>query len=288
MNEARKQFYTNFINENSSSQRNLFNATRKLLKQDNETLFPPFKDKLQLANEMGDFFVKKISDVHARLDEMTEALPSSNSPSSSGGSADVVTMETFAQLSESNVRSSVLISAKKTCLLDPIPTPIVVDCLDALLPVLTKIINTSLMTGRFADDWKSALVNPLLKKAEADRVLKDYRPVSNLQYVSKLTERAAFDQTNNHMILNNIYPVLQSSYRKGHSTETALLKVVNDIMHAYQTLLCPFEGLGREAVQAGQRGFVIGGTGTETIYQQTKWRTWLFSIWLSFDIVRFA
>ena len=57
---------------------------------------------------------------------------------------------------------------------------------------------------------------------------------------------------------------------------------------AYQTLLCRFEGLGREAVQAEQPGFVIGGTGTETIYQQTKWRTWLFSIWLSFDIVRFA
>ena len=57
---------------------------------------------------------------------------------------------------------------------------------------------------------------------------------------------------------------------------------------AYQTLLCRFEGLGREAVQAEQPGFVIGGTGTETIYQQTKWRTWLFSIWLSFDIVRFV
>ena len=66
INEVRKGFYTNVINENSSSQRDLFNATRKLLKQDNETLFPPFKDKLQLANEMGDFFVKKISDNHAR------------------------------------------------------------------------------------------------------------------------------------------------------------------------------------------------------------------------------
>ena len=133
-------------------------------------------------------------------------------------------------LSESYVRSSVLISAKKTCLLDPIPTPIVVDCLDALLPVFTKIITTSIMNGRFADAWKSALVNLLLKKAGADRVFKNYRSVSNLQYVSKLTERAVFDQTHNHMILNHIYPVLQSSYRKGHSTETALLKVVNDIM----------------------------------------------------------
>ena len=207
INEARKRFYSNVINENSSSQRDLFSTTRKLLKQDNETLFPPFKDKLQLANEMGDFFVKKISDIHARLDEMTEALPSSNSPSSYGASADVVAMETFAQLSESDVKSSVLISAEKTRLLDPIPTRIVVDCLDALLPVLTKTTNTSLITGRFADDWKSALVSPLLKKAGADRVSKNYRPVSNLQYVSKLTERAVFDQTHNDTILNHIFAV---------------------------------------------------------------------------------
>ena len=58
--------------------------------------------------------------------------------------------------------------------------------------------------------------------------------------------------------------------------------------YSYQTLLCRFEGLGREAVQAEQPGFVIGGTGTETIYQQTKWQTRLFSIWFSFSIVRFA
>ena len=63
---------------------------------------------------------------------------------------------------------------------------------------------------------------------------------------------------------------------------------VDAVLFAYQTLLCRFEGLDREAVQAEQPGFVIGGTGTEKIYQQTKWRTWLFSIWLSFDIVRFA
>ena len=63
---------------------------------------------------------------------------------------------------------------------------------------------------------------------------------------------------------------------------------LHDLHETYQTLLCRFEGLGREAVQDEQPGFVIGGTGTETIYQQTKWRTWLFIIWLSFNIVRFA
>ena len=48
--------------------------------------------------------------------------------------------------------------------------------------------------------------------------------------MSKLTERAVFNQMNDHMVMNALYPVLQSSYRKQHSTETALLKVMNDII----------------------------------------------------------
>lgn len=49
---------------------------------------------------------------------------------------------------------------------------------------------------------------------------------------SKLVERAIFKQTDRHMVQHHIYPVLQSSYCAGHSTETALLKVMNDIMHS--------------------------------------------------------
>ena len=54
------------------------------------------------------------------------------------------TMETFSKLTETNVRDLVLSSAKKTCMLDPIPTPVVVNCLDVLLPVLTKLYMTCL------------------------------------------------------------------------------------------------------------------------------------------------
>ena len=52
--------------------------------------------------------------------------------------------------------------------------------------------------------------------------------MSNLSFVSKLIERAAFNQIQDHLVSNNLYPVAQSAYRRNHSTDTALLKVMND------------------------------------------------------------
>ena len=48
--------------------------------------------------------------------------------------------------------------------------------------------------------------------------------------MSKLIERAAFNQIHGHLVCNNLYPVAQSAYRRNHSTETALLKLMNDIL----------------------------------------------------------
>ena len=57
-----------------------------------------------------------------------------------------------------------------------------------------------------------------------------WQTVSNLSYVSKLIERTVFNQTNNFLNTQGLYPQGQSAYRKCHSTETALLRVTNDIM----------------------------------------------------------
>ena len=81
-----------------------------------------------------------------------------------------------------------------------------IDCIDVLLPIITKMIDLSLESGLFADDWKCALVLPLLKNSGLDLLYKNYRPVSNLQYVSKLTERMVFEQIHTHMMTHLLCP----------------------------------------------------------------------------------
>ena len=80
---------------------------------------------------------------------------------------------------------------------------------------------------------KRAIVTPLLKKPILDRQLfKNYRPVSNLSFPTKVLEKIVASRLKSYMESSNMCDPFQSAYRGGHSTETALMKVHNDIIHA--------------------------------------------------------
>ena len=118
-------------------------------------------------------------------------------------------------------------------MLDPLPTQLLKTNVDILSPVITRIVNLSLTTGKFPSSQKSAIITPLLKKASLDpESLKNYRPVSNLTFVSKLLERIVAKQLRDHLSQHQLYEKHQSAYRKRHSTETALTRVQNDILRA--------------------------------------------------------
>ena len=80
------------------------------------------------------------------------------------------------------------------------------------------------------DVLKHAVIKPLLKKLGLELINKNYRPVSNLSFISKLIEEAVMQQFSKHMKLNNLNDDKQSAYKQFHSTETLLLKVQNDIL----------------------------------------------------------
>lgn len=227
LNKAKRAFYTEFVNENSNDQGKLFKAAKKLLSKNEELSFPEYQDKGKLVNDIGRFFISKIDSIRSDIEACNV---NSNTVLRDLAVDDAHSLNTFQLLSDSEVLDLIQKSAKKTCSLDPMPTPLVVCCTDLLLPAIKSMINSSLSIGYFPADWKQALVSPLLKKEGLDKDFKNLRPVSNLQFVSKLTERAVFDQLQKHLMRFDLYPVLQSAYRKGFSTETALLKVQNDLL----------------------------------------------------------
>ena len=100
----------------------------------------------------------------------------------------------FKTLSQEQVSELNNKAAKKSRPLDPMLTSVVLEVLDVLLPVITNMINLSFESGEFASDWKEALLKPLLKKCGLDIAFNNFRPVSNLLYVSKLSEKAAANQ----------------------------------------------------------------------------------------------
>ena len=109
-----------------------------------------------------------------------------------------------------------------------LPSSILTFCLDELLPVTTKTVNLSLESGIFSGDWKNALVHPLLKKAGLQPFNKNLRPVSNVQFMSKIKEKSVALQMQDLMVANGLFPDLQCLYWQNHSSETALVKVRND------------------------------------------------------------
>eukprot|EP00112_Aurelia_sp_Birch-Aquarium-sp1_P012989 Seg2736.4 transcript_id=Seg2736.4/GoldUCD/mRNA.D3Y31 product="hypothetical protein" protein_id=Seg2736.4/GoldUCD/D3Y31 len=102
-------------------------------------------------------------------------------------------------LSEANVNDLIIKSPATLCDLDPVPTWILGRCQDIVIKVITQIINKSLLSAVMPEDFKLALLIPLLKKIGLEIIKPNFRPVSNLPYASKMIERAVANQMVEHM-----------------------------------------------------------------------------------------
>jgi hypothetical protein len=136
-------------------------------------------------------------------------------------------------VTETYIKQIVLKSPTKFCELDPIQTVVLKQCLHVVLTPITNIVNLSLGGGSMPDALKVSQLAPVLKKISMDpEDMSSFRPISNFQFISKTIERVASPQLIDYLMENKIYPNLQSAFRKGYSTETALLRVQNNLLEA--------------------------------------------------------
>jgi len=175
-----------------------------------------------VADDFLHFFDEKVKAIRASTEG--QQLPTSTTPL-----ADM-SLSSLSPCSEDEVCRLIMQSPTNSCALDPIPTFLVKEMVDVLLPYVTAMINTSLREGRLPSSHKHAVVTPLLKKPGLDaEELKNYRPDFNLTFVAKLVERVVSSRLVSYLTTHGQMPQLQSAYRRHHSTETALLKVLSDV-----------------------------------------------------------
>ena len=113
----------------------------------NRTLLPA-KHLKELPELFSNFFYNKVQKIRDNLDKRLSA-DDQDSPYTHDNQFSGSSFNSFTPISENSLRKIILQCAPKTCELDAIPTSLFFECLDAILPTLTVVVNHSLLTGEF-------------------------------------------------------------------------------------------------------------------------------------------
>lgn len=134
----------------------------------------------------------------------------------------------LSQFTACDVKKSILSISSNAAGGDGISRNMIVLILDEILPILCHILNNSILEGTVPSCWKEAQIIPLPKKSNP-KSFSEYRPISILPFLSKVLERLVHNQLSSFFNQNMLLNPLQSGFRTGHSTVSALVKVTDDI-----------------------------------------------------------
>ena len=177
VHSAKSMYYTEGIALASSS-KELHQIVKILSNRHPPKILPTIYPRADLPSIFIIHFTNKVEKLRANIasEHVTSTLVTGTT---------AATFSSFEKVSQLTVKESIINSAPKSCELDPIPSKLLIECLDYILPSLIDLLNSSLASGIFPQCIKSALVTPILKKKWLDHNdLNNYRPVSNLCFIA--------------------------------------------------------------------------------------------------------
>jgi hypothetical protein len=236
----RKLYYSKCVSDSSNSQRELFKICNSLLDTQKCMSLPDCEDFNQLADMFNQYFVGKIVNIRQDMSSVNVDNVYVNKLSYGIGGTTCArsTLSAFNQVSAEQLKKIILSRKIKTSFDDSVPAQLLMNCLDEILPALVKLVNISFSTGSI-EGLKDSVITPLLKKQGLDKeMLSNYRPVANILYLSKMIETNIAIQLNAHMDFNDLHIPYQSGYKPGHSCETLLLSINDDILKAFDSGKC--------------------------------------------------
>ena len=229
---ARREFFRRRLQAAEGNPSATYQVMNYLLGKDKTPkALPTVTDPAKLPDLLSEFFHSKVEMIYQDIrndpafSEILPDLPDTRVTTS------VPVLASFKPVSDEQLASTIRRMNQKHCSLDPIPTSLLTGALPHLLPILSKIVNSSLSQGEMPDNLKTAVIRPAHKNASLDPdQLKSYRPISNLSFLSKVVEKCVAEQLVDHLEKHGLFAKFQSAYRTKHSCETATVKIVNDIL----------------------------------------------------------
>ena len=191
-----------------------------------ENPLPSNQSDEDMANMFADYFMEKIEKIRSSWDNHPKYEPSND---------NITPLLSLTLATEDEVISTINALKTKTCEKDPISTDLFKEIVPLITEIVTKLINKCLTEGAFSIHWKKAIIHPLLEKPGIELIASNYRPVSNLSFLSKVVEKIVLTRFNKHCDKFQLMPGYQLVYRKNFSCETAIIKITNDILWSMES-----------------------------------------------------